>query len=432
LHDSGVDGNFDGEGKFDMGLTGVDGCGVLVVDDSPANLELMSDLLAGEGYWVRSAGSGQEALDLVEAFPPDLILLDIRMPGMDGFDVLRCLRVSPKSQDIPVVFLSASSDAAERIQGLRLGAVDFINKPFKIEEVRARICTHLEMSRLRTRLRSQAEDLLGANERLLAEVNERRRVETSLLDDVAERARHAQSLREKNAELERFCYLVSHDLKSPALTIEAFSGFLELDLANGDLAKVQTDIGFIRKAANKVSRMQVELLEISRAGRVQSAEETVSLRDLVDEAKGLVAGQASVRGVIIDIPVEPLELVGDRPRLVGVFQNLLDNAIKFLGDQPAPRIEVGFERQGTDTVLFVRDNGRGIESRHLDEIFGLFKRLDTNTDGTGLGLSLVRSIVESHGGRIWAESEGLGMGATFRFTLPTRARTGHVPSRKDA
>ena len=101
----------------------------------------------------------------------------------------------------------------------------------------------------------------------------------------------------------------------------------------------------------------------------------------------------------------------------GVFQNLLDNAIKFLGDQPAPRVEVGFRRQGEETVLFVRDNGRGIEPRHLARVFGMFERLDSRAEGAGLGLALVRRVVESHGGRIWAESEGPGTGATFRFTL---------------
>lgn len=143
----------------------------------------------------------------------------------------------------------------------------------------------------------------------------------------------------------------------------------------------------------------------------------MALQALVREALDLVAGALANRPVAVHVPAVPIQLRGDRPRLIEVFQNLLDNAAKFLGDQPAPRIEIGVEEARGEWVVFVRDHGLGIDPRYQQKLFGLFEKLQTGTPGSGIGLALVKRIVEVHGGRIWAESAGPSRGATFRFTL---------------
>ena len=177
------------------------------------------------------------------------------------------------------------------------------------------------------------------------------------------------------------------------------------------------DLAYIHGAADKMERLLNELLEFVRIGHARNAPEAVPLQEIVKEATELVAGQIAKRHVRIEITRDPVWLHGDRVRLVEVFQNLLDNAVKFLGDQPDPRIEVGAETEGGEVVLFVRDNGKGIDLRHSARLFGLFEKLDPNTPGSGIGLAMVRRIIEAHGGKIRAESAGPGKGTTFRFTL---------------
>jgi signal transduction histidine kinase len=231
-------------------------------------------------------------------------------------------------------------------------------------------------------------------------------------------------LRQRTDELTRFTYAVSHDLKSPLVTIQTFLGYLERDLG-GEPAAARKDIAFIRTAAQKMSRLLDELLELSRVGRARSRPEDVALQAAVDEALALVAGRVASRGARVEVTREPIVLHGERARLVEVFQNLVDNAVKFMGDQAAPLVEIGVDGPGPEPVLYVRDNGAGIDPRHLAKLFGLFEKLDPKSEGTGMGLALVRRIVEVHGGRIWAESAGPGCGACFRFTL-AGTRRGHL------
>ena len=233
----------------------------------------------------------------------------------------------------------------------------------------------------------------------------------------SELARSYKDLQEKNAELERFTYTVSHDLKSPLVTVKTFLGYLEEDMASVNTGRIDKDVLYIRTAAEKMGLLLDELLEMSRIGRLINPPVRAMFRELVEDALQTVAGSISERGVEVQVSGD-VSLYGDRPRLVEIWQNLIENAVKFMGDQTSPQIEIGVEMLGGEQVFFVRDNGVGINPRYANKIFGLFEKLDPKSKGTGLGLALVKRIVEFYQGRIWAESPGVGQGACFRFTLP--------------
>ena len=232
----------------------------------------------------------------------------------------------------------------------------------------------------------------------------------------------AKGVQEKDEELTRFTTAVLHDLRSPLITIQTFLGFLERDVRSQDGERIEKDLGFIRNAADRIGRLFDEIQRLSQVGVIIHPSQEAPLQEIVHEALDLVAGRIAERGVRVDVTEEPVFLWGDRMRLVEVFQNLVDNAAKFMGDEPAPRIEIGSEQAGDETVLYVRDNGIGIDPQALPTMFALFKKRDPETEGTGAGLALVRRIVELHGGRVWMESEGPGKGTTFRFTLAQTRR----------
>jgi len=236
----------------------------------------------------------------------------------------------------------------------------------------------------------------------------------------AERENLIQELAAKNAELERFAYTVSHDLKSPLVTIDGFLGYLEQDATSGNMDRFKADSQRIHAAVNKMRALLSELLELSRIGRVLNEPEKIPFEDLVNSAREIVHGQIEAAGVTISLEPNLPAVYGDKQRLVEVLQNLLDNAIKFMGRQEKPRIEIGQRgEEDNKPVFFVKDNGIGIAREYHEKIFGLFNRLDQNIDGTGIGLTIVKRIIEFHGGRIWVESEA-GQGATFYFTLPRK------------
>ena len=227
----------------------------------------------------------------------------------------------------------------------------------------------------------------------------------------------------RNAEIERFAYTVSHDLKNPLFTIEGFLGLLEQDVRSGDSQRVADDVRRIRVASRRMSDLLEQLLEISRIGRVVHAPEAASLDELAREAALEVQDRLEERGVELVVGPALPTVRGDRLRLLEVLQILLDNAVRFLGEESAPRIEIGHRRGANgDGILYVRDNGVGIDPAYHEKIFGLFERLDANGEGTGVGLAIAKRVIELHGGRIWVESAGLGEGTTVCFTLPELAR----------
>jgi PAS domain S-box-containing protein len=236
----------------------------------------------------------------------------------------------------------------------------------------------------------------------------------------AERERFIADLKSKNDELERFTYTVSHDLKAPLITIRGFLGYLEEDLQSADQERIKNDMDRITGATDKMQNLLDDLLELSRAGRTLDQPEAVSFEAIAQDAVNLVAGQIEAQGVHVEIGSNLPGVYGDQTRLTQVLQNLIDNAVKFMGDQPKPRIEIGHRGRDANgnSIFFVRDNGIGIESQQQKRVFELFNKISAETEGTGIGLALVKRIIESHGGKIWIKSEGLKKGATFYFTIP--------------
>ena len=232
-------------------------------------------------------------------------------------------------------------------------------------------------------------------------------------------AKLIRELEQRNAELERFAYTLSHELKSPLITIRGFTGLLREDTLSGNSARLEQDLQRISSGADKMLQLIHELINLISVGRVRQEPEDIPFRSLVDEALERVHASIAEKNIMVHIADDFPLIYGDHERLVEVLQNLLENAAKFMHEQPEPQIEIG-QRSGQDDlpIFYVRDNGIGIEPRFLDRVFGIFDKLDAKSEGTGIGLALVKRIIEVHGGKIWVESEGPGKGATFCFTIP--------------
>ncbi|MFC1782135.1 response regulator [Planctomycetota bacterium] len=357
---------------------------VLIVDDDPNLTKTLSDILKVKGYVPSTAPDGKTAIERIRQEAPVAALIDLKLPDMSGLDVLREIKAHSPATECIVLTGHASQESA--IKAIYLGAYSYIEKPYDVAS--------LLLTIIRAKEKHTAEK---ERERLIAE------------------------LKAKNTELERFTYTVSHDLKSPLITIRGFLGVLEKDAAEGNIERLKADTMRINAAAEKMQQLLDVLLELSRIGQVVNLPEEAALGDIAHEAVELVAGRINDRGVQVEISPDLPVVCGDRLRLREVLQNLIDNAAKFMGDQPEPLIEIGVRQDGDKTVFYVRDNGMGIESRYQEKVFGLFDQLEPNKKGTGVGLALVKRIVELHGGRIWVESEGAGRGSTFYFTILSKS-----------
>ena len=640
---------------------------ILVVDDQPQNIELLEAYLVPQGYDVVKAVNGEEALETLSANKIDLILLDVTMPGMDGFEVTRRVRSDDKNHLLPIIMITALREREDRIKGIEAGCDDFLSKPVDKIELLARVQSLLKVKayndlasnyrkeleitqkstdealeyaesiintvreplialdkdlRVVTASRSfyetfkvkpeetvgqliydlgnkqwdipklrelletilpqkstfdnyevehefstigrrvmllnarQIQRLLGKERIILLaieDVTERKKIEGALqtledkyhllmekalviseetlhlvvealivgitvtdlqgtilqtnkafvllhgfrskeevigrnileliniidhkkaqenmnklemegyfkdveftllkvdgssfsaelsaaaikdksgntqsivflTKDIAERKQREQEsekftaeLKEKNTELERFTYTVSHDLKSPLVTIKTFLGYLAQDMAAADAGRIEKDMLFMNGAADKMGKLLGELLEMSRVGRVVNPPAEVAFKELAEEAERIVAGPILEGNVQVRLVDEPVTLHGDRSRLLEIWQNLVENAVKFMGDQPSPQIDIGLEHHDGETVFFVRDNGIGIDPKYHSKLFHIFEKFNPKTEGTGMGLAITKRIVELYQGRIWVESKGQGQGSCFFFTMP--------------
>ncbi len=415
---------------------------VLIVDDIASNLYLLESLLKGNGFAVTSAKNGAEALAEAKKSPPDLVIADILMPVMDGFELCRQWKMDELLRNIPFIFYTATyTDARDEQFARSLGAERFIIKPQKPDVLVKEIREVLKESQKRTV--AEPAHLPKNDRKILKEYNEVlfRKLEKKVMQleaEIAERKAAQQQresvikeLEQKNAELARFTYTVSHELRTPLITIQGFSGLIEEEVSkvekNPELTKY---VERISGAVDTMDNLFADLLRLSRAGQVISPPLKTSFGSIARESVDLLAQPLENNGVRVEIaPTLPFVIV-DHNRIREVLVSLIENAIKFRGDQSYPVIRIGVDMTGETPVFFVQDNGIGIKPQYLERIFNLFERLNGNVSGTGIGLAIAKRIIEVHGGRIWAESEGPGKGTTIRFTLPVSE--GHTDNNNNA
>lgn len=268
-------------------------------------------------------------------------------------------------------------------------------------------------------LRADGSDFWGhLSGKRLENVDGSLRALVGFITDITEQHWARAELQRKNAEIEQFIYTVSHDLRSPLVTVKTFLGFLEQDLASSDHASVARDFEFIHSAMDGMKSLLNELLEVSRVGRVEAVQVSITVGELVAEALDALSGQIAEKQINVLVADTEVVLHGDRRHLRQIWRNLLENAVKYMGEQASPCIKIGRTEQSGESAFFVCDNGIGVAPAYQEKIFGMFEQLDKNSGGVGMGLALVKRIVELYGGHIRVESAGEGQGCCFWFTLP--------------
>jgi signal transduction histidine kinase len=375
---------------------------ILIVDDTPENLRLLAGILGERGYRIRPASNGDLALATVQKGLPDLILLDILMPGMDGYQVCERLKAEERTRKIPVIFISALDETLDKVRAFLVGGVDYITKPFQTEEVIARVETHLAVHDLQ------------------------------------------QSLQAQVAELDAFAHTVAHDLRSPLGVLVGYGELLSEHLAGAQSEVVQRYLDVIVATARKMETIIDELLLLSEVRRLEEAVlEPLAMGVIVAEARARLAALIAEHRAEIVLPDRWPVVLGHGPWVEEVWVNYISNALKY-GGMPdegiPPRVELGFDEPisqlknngaypmpaygelepGAAAVRFwVRDNGPGLTPEEQAKLFTPFTRLhQLRATGYGLGLSIVRRIAEKLGGQVGVDSI-VGQGSTFWFNLPS-------------
>ncbi|HCC49300.1 MAG TPA: hypothetical protein DEQ38_14485 [Elusimicrobia bacterium] len=360
---------------------------VLMVDDTPANLELLSVMLKGRGYRVRAAVSGRLALQAARNDPPDLILLDISMPEMDGYEVCAKLKSEERLKDIPIIFLSALTETMDKVKAFGAGGVDYIIKPFQFEEVEARVAAHLELRRQKV--------LLQENYIRLRELEKKR-------DDLV--------------------HMIVHDLRTPLTVIAGYNTLITEDRKNVLSGESAAYISENMKAVQQMIQIVSDVLDTSKMeeGQMTLKLENCDLGGLLEESASGMESLLEGRKIRFTPPVNPAFVRADKELVFRVIQNLLGNALKYTPDNSG-LIQVKLQPAGGRVRVIVSDNGPGIAPEHRARIFEKFGQVGIRTDqkrySTGLGLTFCKLAVEAHGGSIGVEGEA-GQGSSFWFDLP--------------
>jgi signal transduction histidine kinase len=430
------------------------GSEILLVDDNPANLLAIEAALGDLALGVQRAHSGSEALRLLLERDFALILLDVNMPAMNGFDTAKLIRERKRSRHTPIIFVTAySREDADVLAAYEMGAVDFLFKPIVPEMLRAKASVFVELQRRTAEVARQA-DLLRAHERLLHEQRlqeERRRWEEASLRrqrDEAQRAaealtRKAQELAatieakerieheliHSNQELaaadrrkDEFLAVLAHELRNPLAPLVTGLALCDRGLRASiiDVDRLQQTRATMERQVRYLARLVDDLLDVSRihSGKIELRKEIVSLADVIEQATAAVrpALQERKHQLITTLPKHPVQLRADVVRLTQVLANLLTNAIRYTDE--GGRIELACTSDGEWLEARISDNGRGIPANLLPQIFGMFVQERAGGGGLGLGLTLVERLVELHGGMVSAHSDGPGTGATFNVRIP--------------
>jgi two-component system sensor histidine kinase/response regulator len=376
---------------------------VLLVDDSQDSLLAMEAILEGPDRKIVRTTSGEEALKhlLHEQFA--VILLDVKMAGMDGYETAKLIREREKTRDIPIIFMTShNKEDAQIAKGYAYGAVDYIIKPVVPDTLRSKVAVFIELARRQAALREKNLQLEAAEKAL----QERTRQLADRIEDLAR----------SNAELERFAYVASHDLKEPLRMVTSYTTLL----ARRYKGKLDSDAdAFINYAVDGAVRMEQliqDLLLYSRVGIRDLFFKPVDCELVLTRALANLQVGLTETGALVTHDILPT-VNGDDTQLVQVFQNLIGNGIKFRTEM-TPCIHVSVQQKAKEWVFAIRDNGIGIDPQYADRIFVIFQRLHSRADypGNGIGLAICKKIIENHGGRIWLESQP-GRGATFYFTI---------------
>ncbi|MEH2310000.1 MAG: ATP-binding protein [Nostoc sp.] len=382
---------------------------ILLVDDN-ADMRGYLKRLLNQYYEVETVNDGLAALTAIlrgGSAIYDLVLADVMMPRMDGFELLRSLRASPNTQTIPIILLSARAGEESRVEGLETGADDYLIKPFSARELLARVNANLQLAQLR-REAVYREQVMQAVQTLNERLEQQVKARTAQLEAI-------------NQELEAFSSSISHDLQIPLRYISSFAEQLQakLNATLVDASSLQI-LNIITQSTLQAEKMVDDLLEFSRLGQTKMYLTTVNITQLVQQVREQL--QLELVGRSLHWEIEPLLTAkGDSALLRLVLQNLLSNAVKYTHNNSEAAIKIGRIEQEQEVIFFVKDNGAGFDMKYCDQLFSIFQRLHSQEEfpGTGVGLATVRRIIHRHGGRIWAEG-AIDQGATFYFSLPKR------------
>jgi two-component system sensor histidine kinase/response regulator len=369
---------------------------ILIVDDNQANLIALEHLLENDNRIVLPVNNGREALKITLSQEIDLIILDVKMPDMDGFEVAQILKSNKKTREIPIIFASAERKEHKfLIKGYEEGAVDYLFKPLDPDIAKAKVAVLLQ-------LQLQKRELIAKN------------LEIKKLNEDLQNA--VYQLKETNKELESFSYSVSHDLRTPLRAINGYSKIIKEDYSHIIDDEANRLFGVVQENAERMELLIDDLLEFSKLGRKPVAKSKINMEEMVKDVLNEITKSSYRKS---DVKIHSLlPGYGDFALINQVWINLISNALKYSAKKQKPEIEIGSTESNSEVVYYIKDNGAGFDMEYVDKLFGVFQRLhaDNEFEGTGVGLAIVHRVITKHGGKVWAESE-IDKGASFYFTL---------------